>query len=53
MPVQIFLNTIFAPKLVRGMDGLVVCAMAGARRGRGFEPRFVRPSVQGPVGEVG
>ena len=47
MPVRIFLNTIFAPKLVRGMDGLVVCAMAGARRGRGFEPRFVRPS-RGP-----
>ena len=35
------------PKLVRGMDGLVVCAMAGACRGRGFEPRFVRPS-RGP-----
>ena len=32
------------PKLVRGMDGLVVCAMPGACRGRGFEPRFVRPS---------
>ena len=47
MPVPIFLNTIFAPKRVRGMDGLVVCAMAGARRGRGFEPRFVRPS-RGP-----
>ena len=29
------------------MDGLVVCAMAGARRGRGFESRFVRPS-RGP-----
>ena len=47
MPVRIFLNTIFAPKLVRGMDGLVVCAMAGARRGRGFEPQFLRPS-RGP-----
>ena len=47
MPVRIFLNTILAPILVRGMDGLVVCAMAGARRGRGFEPRFVRPS-RGP-----
>ena len=47
MPVRVFLNTIFAPKLVRGMDGLVVCAMAGARRGWGFEPRFVRPS-RGP-----
>ena len=47
MPVRIFLNTNFAPELVRGMDGLVVCAMAGARRGRGFEPRFVRPS-RGP-----
>ena len=30
------------------MDGLVVCAMAGARRGRGFEPRFVCPS-RGPL----
>ena len=45
MPVRIFPNIIFAPKLVRGMDGLVVCAMAGARRGRGFEPGFVRPST--------
>ena len=36
---------------VRDMDGLVVCALGGARRGRGL--RFlVRPSVQGPVGEV-
>ena len=26
------------------MDGLVVCAMGGARRRRGFKPRFVRPS---------
>ena len=47
MTVRHFLNTIFAPIRVRGMDGLVVCAMAGARRGRGFEPRFVRPS-RGP-----
>ena len=45
--VRIFLNTIFATIRVRGMDGLVVCAMAGARRGRGFEPRFVCPS-RGP-----
>ena len=29
------------------MDGLVVCALAGARRGRGFDPRFVCPS-RGP-----
>ena len=33
------------PLLVRDMD--VVCALAGARRGRGFEPRFVCPS-RGP-----
>ena len=31
------------------MDGLVVCALAGARRGRGFEPRFVCPSRGPPV----
>ena len=31
------------------MDGLVVCALAGARRGRGFEPRVVRPSRGPPV----
>ena len=31
------------------MDGLVVCAMGGARRGRGFEPRFVCPSRGPPV----
>ena len=31
------------------MDGLVVCALAGAPRGRGFEPRFVRPSRGPPV----
>ena len=37
-----------APILVRGMDGLVVRAMVGARRGRGFEPRFVFPS-RGPL----
>ena len=30
------------------MGGLVVCAMAGARHGRGFEPRFVCPS-RGPL----
>ena len=30
------------------MDGLVVCAMGGARRRRGFEPRFVRP-FKGPL----
>ena len=36
-----------APFLVSGMDGLVVCAMAGARRGRGFDSRFVCPS-RGP-----
>ena len=36
-----------APFWVRGMDGLVVCAMAGARRGRGFDSRFVCPS-RGP-----
>ena len=30
------------------MDGLVVCAMASARHGRGFEPRFVCPS-RGPL----
>ena len=36
-----------APFWVRDMDGLVVCALAGARRGRGFEPRFVCPS-RGP-----
>ena len=29
------------------MDGLVVCALAGARRGREFDPRFVCPS-RGP-----
>ena len=39
----------FAPISVRGMDGLVVCAMVGARRGRGFEPRFVRPSREVPA----
>ena len=49
MTVRHFLYTIFAPIQVRGMDGLVVCAMAGARRGRGFEPRFVRPSRGPPV----
>ena len=38
----------FASFRVRDMDGLVVCAMAGARRGRGFEPRFVCPS-RGPL----
>ena len=47
MTVHHFLYTIFAPIRVRGMDGLVVCAMASARRGRGFEPRFVGPS-RGP-----
>ena len=26
------------------MDDIVVCAIGGARRRRGFEPRFVRPS---------
>ena len=31
------------------MDGLVVCALAGACRGRGFEPQFVRPSRGPPV----
>ena len=31
------------------MDGLVVCAMGGARRRRGFEPRFVCPSRGPPV----
>ena len=31
------------------MDGLMVCALAGPRRGRGFEPRFVRPSRGPPV----
>ena len=36
-----------APYWVRGMDGLVVCALAGARRGRGFDSRSVRPS-RGP-----
>ena len=38
----------FTPISIRGMDGLVVCAMGGARRCRGFEPRFVRPS-RGPL----
>ena len=41
-------QTISVPDRVRGMDGLVVCAMASARRGRGFEPRFVCPS-SGPL----
>ena len=31
------------------MGGLVACAMAGARRGRGFEPRLVCPSRGPPV----
>ena len=39
---------IHAPFWVRDMDGLVVCAMAGARRGRGFDSRFVCPS-RGPL----
>ena len=30
-------------------QGIVVCAMAGARRRRGFEPRFVCPSRGPPV----
>ena len=42
-------STIFVPYRVRGMDGLVVCAMGGARRCRGFEPRFVCPSRGPPV----
>ena len=37
-------RTIFAPNSIRGMDGLVVCAMGGALCRRGFQPRFVRPS---------
>ena len=41
--------TIFVPYRVRGMDGLVVCAMGGTRRRRGFEPRFVCPSRGPPV----
>ena len=37
-----------APNSLRGMDGLVVCAMGGTRHRQGFEPRFVRPS-RGPL----
>ena len=40
----LFVCTKFVSNWVRGMDGLVVCAMRGARRRRAFEPRFVRPS---------
>ena len=50
-PLREFSYTVYAKYAsfrVRGMDGLVVCAMAGARRGGGFEPRFVCPS-RGPL----